>query len=120
MAGFSIKSIRKTLRPALPKKKQEASCLVVITATTTNSVKVAIPGAQVELSAITSGSFTATIPYLHLKSYLTYPYENGALIRCELTAGSFSVDGITTKSPDILVKSSDGEKGEKLRTASGK
>ncbi len=42
------------------------------------------------------------------KGYLTYPYENGALLRCELAAGSFSVDGIATKSPQILFKSSDG------------
>ena len=74
-------SIRKTLRSALPKKRQEASCLVVITATTTNSVKIAIDGAQVELPAITNGSFIAKIPYLHLKTYLTSPYGNGALIR---------------------------------------
>jgi hypothetical protein len=108
VAGISLKSIRRVLKPALPKKRQEASCIVVITATTTNSVKVAIDGAQVELPAIASGSFVAEIPYLYLKGYLTYPYENGALLRCELAAGSFSVDGIATKSPQILLKSSDG------------
>ena len=107
VAGISLTSIRKELKPALPKKRQEASYLAVITATA-KSVKVAIAGAAVELPAMTSGPFIAELPYVQFKFILTDPFEDGALIRCELAAGSFSFNGMVTKSPHILVRSGEG------------
>ena len=103
VAGISLTSIRKELKPALPKKRQEASYLVVIT-TTATSVKVAIAGAAVELPAMTSGPFIVQLPYTHFKFILTDPFDPGTLFRCELAAGSFSFNGMVIKSPQILVQ----------------
>jgi hypothetical protein len=107
VAGISLTSIRKVLKPALPKKKQEGLHLVVITVTG-GSIKVAIAGAAVELPAITSGSFVVELPYLQFKFILTDAFEDGALVRCELAPGSFSVNGLTTRSPQILIQPGGG------------
>src|ERR1039458_7090128 len=80
VAGVSMMAIRKELKPALPKKKQEASYLVVITAAAT-SIRVAIAGAAIDLPAITSGPFLVELPYLQIKSILTDSFPAGALVR---------------------------------------
>lgn len=104
VAGISLTSIRKVLKPALPKKKQEATYLVVITARE-GCIKIAIPGAAIDLPAITSGAFVAELPYPQFKFIVTDPFDDGALIRFELAPGLFCVNGIATHSPQILVQS---------------
>lgn len=101
VAGVSLKSIQKDLKPALPRRRQKNACSVVIT-TAAESVKLAIAGAAIQLPAIASGSFTAEVPYHLFEFVLTYPYENGALVRFELGPGLFSVNGMATKSTDVV------------------
>lgn len=101
VAGISLLSIQKELKPALPKRRQKESYVVVITAYTT-SVRVAVAGGAVELPAISSGPFMVEVPYLLFEFVLTNPFEKGAVVKFELAAGSFSVNGMVTKSPDIV------------------
>jgi hypothetical protein len=105
VAGVSLTSLRKELKPALPKKRQEASYTVVITATAT-SVTFAITGASVKMPAVASGECVAELPYVQFKNILTEPYDAGALVVFELAPGSFTVNNITTKSPQIVVQQS--------------
>ncbi len=97
-------AIRKELKPALPKKKQEASYLVVITATAT-SVKVAIAGAAVRTAGDNQRTVQrrTAVPANQI-AILTESFQDGALIRFEFTPGSFSVNGMATKSPQILLQ----------------
>jgi len=106
VAGISVTSLRKKLRPALPKKTQEACYRIVIKATDSH-VTFAIAGAAVKVPAVTSGPFVAELPYLVFKSVLSDPYDDGAMVVFEFTAGSFVINSITTKTSGIIVQTSD-------------
>jgi hypothetical protein len=99
--GVSLKAIRKELKLALPKKRQESSSTVLITALPA-SVKIAIAGAVIELPAVTSGPFMAELPYVQFKFILTDPFDDGALFKCEFSSGSFSFNGLVTRSSQIM------------------
>lgn len=103
VAGASLTSLPKVLKPALPKKKQEASYLVVISALE-GSIKIAIPGAAASVPAITSGEFVAELPYAQFKFILTDPFDPQAVFRCDFSEGLFCFNGMATHSPQILVR----------------
>jgi hypothetical protein len=63
VAGISLTSIQKELKPALPKRRQKESYLVVISSDA-NSIKIAVAGGAITLPAITSGPFLVELPYL--------------------------------------------------------
>jgi hypothetical protein len=107
VAGISLTSIQKELKPALPKRRQKESYLVVISATT-NSIKIAVAGGAITLPAITSGPFLVELPYRIFEFVLTYPFEKGAVVRFEVAVGSFCVNGMATTSPDIVFKDDAG------------
>ena len=101
VAGSALASIRKELKPALPKRRQKESYLVAISSGT-NSIKVAVAGGAVTLPAITSGPFLVEVPYLIFEYVLTYRFEKGAVVKFDVAAGSFCVNGMATTSPDIV------------------
>lgn len=117
VAGVSITSMRRHLKPALPKKKQEASYTVLIT-TPPDRVRFTIAGAAIEMPAMISGPFVAEIPFLHFKWLLTEPFQDGALIEFELSPGSFAVSGMAVKTPQIIVQSGNTAAADKSPTNS--
>ena len=102
VAGISLTTLRKQLKPAIPKKRQESSTTVQITVSADN-VSVALPGAAIRMAALASVPFVAEVPWMLFKNVLTEPFEDGALMPFEFAAGSFKVVQITTRSPQIIL-----------------
>ena len=111
VAGISLTSIQKELKPALPKRRQKESYLVVISSAT-NSIKIAVAGGAITLPAITSGPFLVELADLLFKFVLTYPFEKGAVVKFDVAAGSFCINGMATTSPDIVFKAGAGVPAE--------
>lgn len=101
--GIFLTSIRKELKPALPKKRQESSYRVVITATE-DKIRIAIPGAATFFPAITSGPFVAEVPYVLFKCIMEGTFDPDAPVKCELVPGCLCVNGMATSSSQIIVR----------------
>jgi|GEM_PF-4914099 len=110
VAGAAMASLRKRLRVALPQRRQPASCHVIMTAAD-NRVTFAVVGAVIEVQAVTTGAFTADVPYSLFKPALTDPYDDAAMIVFEFHMGSFAVNGVRTTSPDIILRLGQGTGG---------
>jgi hypothetical protein len=104
VAGISLASLRRQLKPAWPKKRQEPSTSVVITVAG-DSVAVALPGASISVPALASTSCVVEMPWMMFKNVFAEPFEDGQLVPFEAAVGSFKVGQITTRSPQIIVQS---------------
>ncbi len=119
IAGISLRNAFKTLKPAFPRgKTMRAKAFVVISSTPTR-VTLGITGAAVGMPALTSGAFNAEIPFIEFADMATRSYEDGDLIKVELSPGCIQVLGITTRSPMIRV-ASQRPPGTAARSTSGK
>jgi len=103
LTGISVTTLGKRLSPALPKKNQEASYRVSITATT-NHVTFAIAGASIRVPAVTSRPFTVSMAYLWFKPILKDPHEDGATVLFEFAPGSFTLNNLVMILPELSVE----------------
>lgn len=104
VAGISLRKAFRTLKPAYPKKK-DMSCARVVISASFNKVTFALIGAEVGMPAFVDAPFTAEIPFTEFMQISADAIEDGQLISFEFSQGSIRVLGVTSKSPQIRVRS---------------
>lgn len=108
VAGISLRKAFRTLKPAFPKRKDISSTRVVISASS-DKVTFALTGAEMSMAAAVDTPFCAEIPFAEFMQISADAIEDGQLINFEFSQGSIKVLGVTSKSPQIRVRSAAGD-----------
>lgn len=102
LSGERLKAVRKFLRPALPKKKQQSDASATIRVER-GRVQFAIPGATNESDATTTGTFVVQMPWREFQVVMVEPIGDRTKVVFEFEAGAFTFQGVTSRSEAITV-----------------
>lgn len=103
MAGCGFPLVKKHLRVAFPKKKQESTTSIVV-AGKQDELVFSLPGAAYELPALVTDPFRCEIPWLLFKNVFGMVFEDTELVQFEFAAGWFKIGSMVTRSSSIGVQ----------------
>ncbi len=106
LSSERLMAVRKFLRPALPKKKQQSDASATIRVER-GRVQFAIPGATNETDATTTGTFVVQMPWCEFQVVMVEPIGDRTKVVFEFEAGAFTFQGVTSRSKAITVRDTD-------------
>jgi hypothetical protein len=109
VSGEAFIRARKNLKPAYPKKKQEATASVGFASASRSQLSIQLPGASATLPAITSSPFSLQMPWLYVKQLMDDPIDGAAIFHFQVGNGLFKCGDIAVKSNQIVFKSNNDD-----------
>lgn len=105
LTGEQLLAARKILKAAMPKKKLQEKAIAAIRVTT-DLVEFVIPGAAARSPAMTSGTFVVEMPWREFHAVMTEPVSPTDVVKMRFTQGSFTYNGVTSRSATIRLRES--------------
>lgn len=103
ITGDLVLSLRKSLRPAIPKKAFAATTTVEVHVGE-QEVTFSLPGASVRLAASTEGSGTIKLPWRQFQPVLSEPFQKDGRVTFAFAPGEFTLDRVKSRSKSIEVR----------------
>jgi hypothetical protein len=104
VAGAALMRARKSLKPAYPKKKQEANTPMGIVAISTTEVAFQLPGASARVETNVSQLFKFQLPWLVFKQTLLDDYSKCDSVELKVGPGFFTCGILTLRSEQIVLE----------------
>ena len=110
VAGLSLRTCLKKLKPAFPKKKDFVNTKIHLSGAATK-LTVSLPGAAVGMPALVTQPFEAEIPFQAFFMTLTDERDDGEIVTFELAPGRFTTCGVSSCSPAVRAQSAVSQAG---------